>query len=1176
MPSSLSGVSPTTPTAVSLNQAPSNVTGLFSPVGTPAQPATLAYPSALEAARKPYPQLNGFRPWVINELASRKIEYPHSPVAPFVRLTSCKRDPKNQYMFFSLGLHGLEVPIANVSGQPGSSNFDPRNVSSNGLITEAANVNIFDLSYGSGNDIVGYARDLSNPNADGTLPIKMITSAMLGLDTKPNLSTGWTQFVRQQFQQQQQRNQNISNTTFAGGAHPVPGILEVDAHLKGYGLPLQTRVTFKCYNRAQLEFLRNHFMLWGGYCVVEWGNIWSSLTPIKMLNFSDVDGARNILVTAVNKGRSYIMDQWVQPNNGNYMFAIGRISDFNVTLERSGMYICDVTITSPGESLVGINNYQTYINKTAQQPTAGSATSQDSELVTTFHDFFRLGGLYDKLITATQADPNSVGFVSKYHNDFSKNYKVPQTNPQTTPRFDGISTNVHDYFWVSWKFLTINLVHALYSLITPQTQNNNAPYEKINGQPAITTDLFQFMTFEEPPLPTTAAQANTQDWVGNNTYLRSTDPDTMLIMRQDVANDLNQEGVQSLADNGFFDSTPFGAAPVNAPAAPSSPYRGKLSQGVWLNHEMIREAFLGANTFTEGMRAILTKMNNATAGYWNLELIWDEEHGTYKVIDSNHLDFAKDQTFYMFNHGTQGECLNINLEAAFPKEAIAAISLYASYKDTSGQQPNTDTLFAQAPLIGQTSPFAVALNWTDLMDQTAADVNASFTQVPLVPLVPRHISPKKGNGAGDATDNRTIAKISDNRSSVGQSTMITFNSPAAGQSVGNLNIAPIPPFQADATLVNRDSPVPVPNPAVQSQVATSYQYNDMINAAATKNNVPPQLIKAVIQVESGFSPQSSRYEAGLGQSSAGLMQILPGTAAQFGFTGSQADLSDPATNINYGSAYLGSLYKQTGGDPAATLSAYNGGYRPSIGFGGPNQSSGFRCLAGRDSYGNCLAPPNNDLNPFVHIGQFANRRYVNNGMKWYNTFLQADGKPTVGPMISPNPSPNAVPTSTGDPTLDSEDQNNQAQQDSTQQTLADWQTRFGNIILYICEVNASGMLASITHDGFTQHRAGVPNSFVAPYPLSTRVDVELAGISGISAGDAFHVDKLPFVFEQNGMFRVIEIQDRVTPSTGWTTTVTGYFSLHYLDGDGMTNPGYTKAVAGPSDPSQATSIRRKT
>lgn len=102
------------------------------------------------------------------------------------------------------------------------------------------------------------------------------------------------------------------------------------------------------------------------------------------------------------------------------------------------------------------------------------------------------------------------------------------------------------------------------------------------------------------------------------------------------------------------------------------------------------------------------------------------------------------------------------------------------------------------------------------------------------------------------------------------------------------------------------------------------EYEDAIRGEATRYDLDPALVAAVINTESGFVPDS-RSSAG----AVGLMQLLPETA-RFVADGpdrpspSPERLEDPAVNIAYGSRYLRYLIDRYGTVPLA-LAAYNGG-----------------------------------------------------------------------------------------------------------------------------------------------------------------------------------------------------------------------------------------------------------
>jgi soluble lytic murein transglycosylase-like protein len=58
----------------------------------------------------------------------------------------------------------------------------------------------------------------------------------------------------------------------------------------------------------------------------------------------------------------------------------------------------------------------------------------------------------------------------------------------------------------------------------------------------------------------------------------------------------------------------------------------------------------------------------------------------------------------------------------------------------------------------------------------------------------------------------------------------------------------------------------------------------------------------------------------------GLMQILPSTARMLGFSGTNADLAVPATNIHYGVTYLAQAWRLAGADLCTAVMKYRAGH----------------------------------------------------------------------------------------------------------------------------------------------------------------------------------------------------------------------------------------------------------
>ena len=98
---------------------------------------------------------------------------------------------------------------------------------------------------------------------------------------------------------------------------------------------------------------------------------------------------------------------------------------------------------------------------------------------------------------------------------------------------------------------------------------------------------------------------------------------------------------------------------------------------------------------------------------------------------------------------------------------------------------------------------------------------------------------------------------------------------------------------------------------------TSYpELEDVINECAEKYNIDNELIRAMIQVESGW-----HTDAVSNKGAQGLMQLMPRTAAMLGVD----DPFDPVQNIEGGVRYISDLTDKYRGDIEKALAAYNAG-----------------------------------------------------------------------------------------------------------------------------------------------------------------------------------------------------------------------------------------------------------
>jgi soluble lytic murein transglycosylase-like protein len=104
-----------------------------------------------------------------------------------------------------------------------------------------------------------------------------------------------------------------------------------------------------------------------------------------------------------------------------------------------------------------------------------------------------------------------------------------------------------------------------------------------------------------------------------------------------------------------------------------------------------------------------------------------------------------------------------------------------------------------------------------------------------------------------------------------------------------------------------------PSPLLQSLKSS---FDPLIWQHSNQRGVRPELVRAVIQVESAFNPFAISPKGAMG-----LMQLMPATAARFGVV----NAFNPAENIRAGVQYLKQLLTRYENNEQLALAAYNAG-----------------------------------------------------------------------------------------------------------------------------------------------------------------------------------------------------------------------------------------------------------
>jgi Transglycosylase SLT domain len=108
----------------------------------------------------------------------------------------------------------------------------------------------------------------------------------------------------------------------------------------------------------------------------------------------------------------------------------------------------------------------------------------------------------------------------------------------------------------------------------------------------------------------------------------------------------------------------------------------------------------------------------------------------------------------------------------------------------------------------------------------------------------------------------------------------------------------------------------VPDEVLDEVAAPGADIRTLAIQAAERHGLDPDLVLAVVAVESSFRPEAQSPKG-----AQGLMQLMPATAADLGVK----NAFDPAENLDGGSRHLGALLTLYGGDLTRALAAYNAG-----------------------------------------------------------------------------------------------------------------------------------------------------------------------------------------------------------------------------------------------------------
>jgi predicted chitinase len=509
---------------------------------------------------------------------------------------------------------------------------------------------------------------------------------------------------------------------------PPPGITSVTVGRNKNGLLVSAQLQITIPTLMQLESLHRVFLVPGLGMVLEWGQQFAQesnfntdvgeLPDISQFMFPWNNRAE--LVKKLDRlarreiGLNEILEKYVYPSNGQYMWMFGRVANFDVKSNSDGSFTATVKIVGPSEDSWAYSTTNTVVPR--KDPSSDYFCASDTNSIYSYFNNTVAGGLnlktlLDDILAGTNAAGKELAdwntHIVKFDQGNHQEEGEPQPGTQTPTVDEKGFGDSDDAYFMTWRFF-VNVVmnnekygiKAIFSRagIDPEklaTIGLLLPYGDGNNRD--TTVVAKKAYIDDPK----------ESFVGLNKYLRSIDPSVMVIVNETAAKlarqnpqynmqSSNQELLDVTADSNKFSSIGwFDVASSNYIKDASNPDRGFLSTGVWINHKALVEAMLGSDTLLRGVVNLLDRMNAASGGYW--QLVLDAIDGTeelpnpqsYIVVDSNYRESSENavakfiDNVHIFNKYIRknnkgvlvgSELLECSIDLSLPKRLFSQIA----------------------------------------------------------------------------------------------------------------------------------------------------------------------------------------------------------------------------------------------------------------------------------------------------------------------------------------------------------------------------------------------------------------------------------------------------------------------------------------------------------------------
>jgi putative chitinase len=587
-----------------------------------------------------------------------------------------------------------------------------------------------------------------------------------------------------------------SNTDFS--FIPPPGITSATIGRNRNGVISIAQIKISVPTLPQLEALHRTFLIPGVGMIVEWGQ---QFAPKQRTSFGELGirsdtienhmfpwyerDALNALMfrLALNKiGLEEILENYVYPTQGQYQWMYGKVANFSINANSDGSFDCNVKIVGPSEDSFAYSTRNTIIPPKLIKNEQNIVCSDKSNSVETYFTTTVEGKNFKTLVEA-MADGSSLpglegwaGHVVK----FDKNTGflasagraiagaavglfrlVTGKGNKTSEESFGDS---EDAYLMTWRFF-VNVV----------LNDEQYGIKSIFKDALLTDEELQKVSilrpYTNPGLDARSSVAEKltdpyENFVGNNKFLRSTDPSTLVIVNEAAAieaeKELQRRSVSStiiaknndtdklLAKGDFYESTTHITDPTQTNGGVND--RGFLSTGVWVNHKAVVQAMASSQNILGGINNLLHRMNSATHNFWQLAIdpsepeSGDEASFNYGIVDVNYKEsseyavtefFDKVHVFNKYIRDTNGvlvgsEVIESNIDLNLPKLLFSQISTTGLYQESDMSEISpveNDSAVDHPKIPGQAEQFRKMFSITSIAPTGEFDGGPDLTQL---------------------------------------------------------------------------------------------------------------------------------------------------------------------------------------------------------------------------------------------------------------------------------------------------------------------------------------------------------------------------------------------------------------------------------------------------------------